>query len=86
MSEVIHIPVPRIGAVLITLSIPAGLLTEQMEIDGSKDVRTWSQSWQSAWISRKQALVDGVAAVSGRKWAMWEHYNPQAVLQMIFQN
>lgn len=44
MSEVIHIPVPRIGAVLITLLIPAGLLTEQMEIDGSKDVRTWSQS------------------------------------------
>lgn len=48
MSEVIRVPVPRIGAVLITLSIPAGLLTEQMEIDVKKDVRTWSQSQQSA--------------------------------------
>lgn len=44
MSEVIHIPVPRTGAVLIILLIPAGLLTEQMEIDGNEDGRTWSQS------------------------------------------
>lgn len=44
MSEVIHVPMPRIGAVLIILSIPAGLLTEQMEISVNEDVRTWSQS------------------------------------------
>lgn len=44
MREVIHVPVPRIGAVLITLSIPAGLFTEQMEINGNEDVRAWSQS------------------------------------------
>lgn len=44
MREVIHVPMPRIGAVLIILSIPAGLLTEQMEIDVNEDVRMWSQS------------------------------------------
>lgn len=42
MSEVIHVLVPRIGALLITLSIPAGLLAEQMEIDGNEVVRTRS--------------------------------------------
>lgn len=42
MSEVIHVLVPRIRALLIILSIPAGLLTEQMEIDVNEVVRTWS--------------------------------------------
>lgn len=56
MSEVIQVPVPRIGAVLIILSIPAGLIMEQMVIDVNEDVRTWSQSQQSALIARKQAL------------------------------
>lgn len=48
-------------------------------------VLEWCE-YPGKWISRKQALADEVAAVSGRKWAMWEHYNPQAALQMIFQN
>lgn len=48
MGEVIHIPLPRVGAVLMALSIPAGLFTEQMEINGNEDVRTWPQSQQSA--------------------------------------
>lgn len=47
MGEVIHVPMLGIKAVLITLLIPAGLLTERMEIDANEDVRMWSQSQQS---------------------------------------
>lgn len=86
MSEVIHIPVPRIEVLLIILSIPAGLLTEQMEINVNEDVRTRSQRQQSASVYRKKTLViERLESLVGNRLYV-RTINSEAALQAVFQN
>lgn len=85
MSEVIHVPVPRIEVLLIILSIPAGLLTEQMEIDVNEDVRTRSQRQQSASIFRKKTLIERLDRLVGNRLHV-RTINSEAALQAVFQN
>lgn len=86
MGEVIHVPMPAIRAVLIILSIPAGLLMEQMEINANEDVKMWSQSQQSALISRKQALEIERLERLVENGLCEKTINAQAAIQTIFQN
>lgn len=86
MSEVIHIPVPRIEVLLIILSIPAGLLTEQMEINVNEDVRTRSQRQQSASVYRKKTLViERLESLVGNRLYV-RTINSEAALQAVFEN